>query len=618
MKNYMSCFLFLILVSSCGEQKNSDQVTQQQKAIEHLPFTQIELQNLDAFEPVTENWTIVGDAEVDQSLPKKIKGTSGTGVLLNIPKKGSRKNLFTNFEHGDIELDLDVMMPIGSNSGIYLQGRYEIQLFDSWKIKEPTYSDMGAIYQRWDKTAEKGKQGYEGHPPAINASKAPGLWQHIKIKFSAPTFNKAGNKTKNAKFDEVWLNGVLLHENIEVTGPTRAAAFDTEIPMAPIMIQGDHGPVALKNIKYKLYKKQNITFSDLNFKEHNTTYEEKIPNLNMVEESKNETVKAISLENLKSRSYNKTLLYTGKLHVPETGEYLFNFKADGGGIGVLLINNDTIKSNIMTLTKEAPVPFSLAISKAKPLIEHFELSFEGPGIKKQSLDSKLSLSEKTIKTDKSMTVSAKEGAIVQRSFLRHHGEIRTHCISVGTPEGIHYAYDMNLGSLLSVWSGDDFFDATLMWTSRGGEQFGRTGALTMPMFGYSEFASLKDNKTPWVSKNDATKFIGYDFDSNGRPIFTNIIEGTTITNEFSPIVKHRGINRNITTNGTKELFHKINEGESIKLLKDGTYIINNDSYFVKFSNKNSIKPFIRKSNGKEELLVKIPSGKQIINYTIIW
>ena len=84
------------------------------------------------------------------------------------------------------------------------------------------------------------------------------------------------------------------------------------------------------------------------------------------------------------------------------------------------------------------------------------MSFEGPGIKKQSFDSKLSLIKKERKPNKNMKVSAKDGAIVQRSFLRHHGETRTHCISVGTPEGIDYAYDMNLGSLLSVWSGDDF------------------------------------------------------------------------------------------------------------------------------------------------------------------
>lgn len=618
MKNYISFYLVLIFFSSCLELKITAQTTQQHQEKDHLPFTQIDLQNLDAFKDVAENWKIVGDAVVDRSLPRKISGFPGTGVLLNSPNKQSRKQLFTNFEHGDIELDLDVMMPVGSNSGIYFQGRYEIQLFDSWNVKTPTYSDMGGVYQRWDNTAAKDKQGYEGHAPAINAAKAPGLWQHLKIKFTAPTFNKLGEKTKNAKFDEVWLNGVLVQKDIEVTGPTRAAAFETETSLAPLVIQGDHGPVALKNIQYKLYKRQNISISDLNFKEYNDNYQEKIPNLNMVKESKDEAVKAVSLEMLKTRNYQKAFLYTGKLNVPETGTYLFNFKADEGVIGVLVINNDTISSNVLTLKKGEAVPFSLAVSKTKPLIENFELTYEGPGIKKQSLDANVFISGKVIKPNKSMMVSAKDGAIVQRSFLRHHDEIRTHCISVGTPEGIHYSYDMNLGALLSVWSGDDFFDSTLMWTSRGGEQFGRTQAFAMPMFGYSEFASLKDTDTPWVPINEATKFIGYDFDSNGRPIFTSVVEGTTITNEFSPIVEHRGINRIIKTNGKKKLFHKINEGESIKLLEDGTYMINDDSYFIKFSDKKSLKPFIRKSNGKEELLVKIPSGKQTINYTIIW
>ena len=617
MKNYLLCFLVLIFLNSCGKQTEKTSTSSQY--IQTLPFTQIELDDLSGFKAPAKNWQIVSDAVVDRSKKRAISGIEGTGVLLNNADRTSKKNIFTNLEHGDIELELDVMMPVGANSGIYLQGRYEIQLFDSWRVKEPTYSDIGGIYQRWNKkAATKEERGYEGHNPPFNAAKAPGLWQQLKIKFTAPTFNEAGKKTKNAIFEEVWLNGVLLHKNIEVTGPTRAAAFDTETPIWPLMIQGDHGPVAFKNIKYKLYKKQNISFSDLNFIEYKTNYKEKIPNLDTVEEEKNEAVQAISLGMLKRKNYNNTFIYTGALNVPETGKYLFNFKAHNGGIGALVINNDTIHSNIINLTKGAPVPFSLAISKTKPFVEDFELSYEGPSIKKQSFDAKTSLAKGERKPNKKMSISAKNGVTVQRSFLRHHGEIRTHCIAVGTPEGIHYAYDMSLGSLLSVWSGDDFFDATLMWTARGGEQFGRTGLLTLPMYGYAEFALLKDPKTPWVSKKEDAKFIGYDFDSNGRPIFTNIIEGTTITNEFSPIVEQRGINRKITTDGTKELYHKINEGESIKLLEDGTYIINNDSYFVQFSNENSLEPFIRKSNGKEELLVKVPSGKQTISYTIIW
>ena len=253
MNKHILYFFVLMLISSCGTQKGIEKSRKTAQQIQNLPFTNLELKDLSDFKPTSKNWQIVSGAIVDPSKKRSITGIEGIGVLLNNSDRTSRKNIFTNFEHGDIELALEVMMPVGSNSGIYLQGRYEVQLFDSWNIKKPKYSDMGAIYQRWNKTAEKGKQGYEGHPPAINVAKAPGLWQQIKIKFSAPTFDKAGNKTKNAKFDEVWLNGVLLHKNIEITGPTRAATFETETSMAPIMIQGDHGPVAFKNIKYKLY-----------------------------------------------------------------------------------------------------------------------------------------------------------------------------------------------------------------------------------------------------------------------------------------------------------------------------------------------------------------------------
>jgi hypothetical protein len=194
MKKYIFGFLALMLLNSCGKQKTS----QSSQHIEALPFTQLELNDLSAFQSPSESWQIFGDALVNRSKKRTISGIEGTGVLLNNANKDTKKNIFTNFEHGDIELELDVMMPVGSNSGIYLQGRYEIQLFDSWNVGKPTFSDMGGIYQRWNKKASKEERGYEGHNPPFNAAKAPGLWQHVKIKFSAPTFNEAGEKTGNA------------------------------------------------------------------------------------------------------------------------------------------------------------------------------------------------------------------------------------------------------------------------------------------------------------------------------------------------------------------------------------------------------------------------------------
>jgi hypothetical protein len=58
----------------------------------------------------------------------------------------------------------------------------------------------------------------------------------------------SGKKTANAMFVKVVHNGVLIHENVEVTGPTRASLFGDEKPIGPLMLQGDHGPVAYRNL----------------------------------------------------------------------------------------------------------------------------------------------------------------------------------------------------------------------------------------------------------------------------------------------------------------------------------------------------------------------------------
>lgn len=79
-----------------------------------------------------------------------------------------------------------------SNAGVYLHGRYEIQILDSFGIKKPTHSDLGGVYQRWDD--ERDPKGYEGVPPRVNAARAPGEWQTMDIVFRGPRFDEKGRK----------------------------------------------------------------------------------------------------------------------------------------------------------------------------------------------------------------------------------------------------------------------------------------------------------------------------------------------------------------------------------------------------------------------------------------
>ena len=163
--------------------------------------------------------------------------------LLNGPQ-GRTVNLVTDRKFGDVELYVEFMLAKGSNSGVYLHGLYEVQVFDSWGATEPvTSSDCGGIYHRWIDN-----KGVGGSAPSRNASRRPGEWQSFHIWFRAPRFDGAGKKTENARFIRVLHNGLSIQQNVEVDGPTRAAMDIPEAAENPIMLQGDHGPVAYRNI----------------------------------------------------------------------------------------------------------------------------------------------------------------------------------------------------------------------------------------------------------------------------------------------------------------------------------------------------------------------------------
>ena len=252
----------------------------------------------------------------------KGKISSGTGILVNDLSGKAKDHLITNMEHGDIDIELDFMMDKGSNAGIYLQGRYEIQMFDSWGVHPVKVTDCGAIYERWDDKRPEGMQGFEGHPPAQNVSKAPGLWQHYRIEFRAPRFDANGKKIQNARFVKVIHNGVVIHENVEVTGPTRAAAFQDEKSMGPLLIQGDHGPVAIRNIKYKAYTGERVTLSDLKL----SAYEGRFSSITELDASK--PVATINIDLLQHQGTETMDYYGGKIngviHIPRTGQYFLN------------------------------------------------------------------------------------------------------------------------------------------------------------------------------------------------------------------------------------------------------------------------------------------------------
>jgi len=197
----------------------------------------------------TGDWIAAGAVSLDQSDPKKFMIEPGKSVLVN-GTPGRTVDLMTTNEFGDIEAHIEFVVPKGSNSGVYFQSRYELQIFDSWGVEQLTYGHCGGIYAR-----PKDKENNEGHAPHVNACRKPGEWQSFDVIFRAPRFDNEGKKIKNACFVKVIQNGTVIHENVEITGPTISAAFQIdEKPTGPIMLQGDHGPVAFRNLRIRPIK----------------------------------------------------------------------------------------------------------------------------------------------------------------------------------------------------------------------------------------------------------------------------------------------------------------------------------------------------------------------------
>lgn len=108
----------------------------------------------------------------------------------------------------------------GSNSGIALRGRYEIQIYDDFG-KPASDHGHGALYNRI--------------APAQNASKAPGEWQQIEIRLIGRQLT-------------VTLNGVKIHDKVQIVGPTAMVMSADEGKPGPFVLQGDHGLVEFRSI----------------------------------------------------------------------------------------------------------------------------------------------------------------------------------------------------------------------------------------------------------------------------------------------------------------------------------------------------------------------------------
>lgn len=206
---------------------------------------------LDAFTGKTDGWKWARAVNLDPANPRKLVFETGSGILVN-GAKGTAPDLYTKEKYGDLEVHVEFLISKGSNSGVKFHGLYEIQINDSYgKKRELTGDDCGGIYPRAEL---KPRYHYldKGVAPKVNACKAPGEWQTLEATFRAARFDTDGKKTANARLVRATLNGQVIHEDQELLTPTGHNHTRPEVATGPLMLQGDHGPVAFRNLRVRV------------------------------------------------------------------------------------------------------------------------------------------------------------------------------------------------------------------------------------------------------------------------------------------------------------------------------------------------------------------------------
>jgi hypothetical protein len=211
-------------------------------------------------------WVVCDNVQLDPADPARLlplgKGGLPSSVLL-CGDDGRGSDIMTVESFDDYQLHLEFTVPRGSNSGVYNRGLFEIQVFDSFDKPKLGFHDCGALYERAF--------------PRENLAKPPGQWQTFDITFKGKKLSLVWNgktvyqdydvrygETDRDAFDRLNQENAGKPENLRVKlraengryvgyfgeGGTRSGLDGPDRP-GPILLQGDHGPVAYRNIMIK-------------------------------------------------------------------------------------------------------------------------------------------------------------------------------------------------------------------------------------------------------------------------------------------------------------------------------------------------------------------------------
>lgn len=517
------------------------------------------------------NWNLAGSAS---ATPKHPTLTTRPGNTLVVGQPGEPITLLTT--ESDFSLRFELMLPANGTAQIVLPAGQPIAL---------------------------------NLPEFTRLMKAPGLWQTVEVAYQAATPKQTASLARLA------INGVTVREGQTLIGKSGAGN------LTQIGVTG--GSAAVRNVAGRMMNSRNIAqwsgpvsytiFKGDMWKRSDITTKSEVLAIG--------TTDALNYEVAYGRGQRYTILYAGKLNLTEPGECLFSMNY--GGVADLKIDGKEI---ITAEFKDLGYPTSgRATLSAGPHTAEvlFARTWPRPGLglfvslpdtRPQALHTMASLPEPD--PVGAIAVEADAAPVLLRSFIQLPGEKtkRTHSLSVGSPTGVHFSYDLNQMALLQTWKGD-FADMTEMWYERGEPQLIHTLGATVMLPAQPALVQLADEQAAWPDSlaDNTLIYKGLLIDKTNLPVISYAMAGATVTDAVRPATT--GLIRTLTVTGTPAgaLFCLAAAGSQIEDMGKGLYNIGDGQYFVRLDPK--LKPRLRSVGGRQELIVPV---KGSVSYEVVF
>ena len=611
--------------SSSSESPLENEKTDKIQIPKYLPYQAINLDNLEAFEKPNLNWKTFGNVTSVFEKKHSLQTEDGKGVLVNLSNTPEASPLKTKMEHGDLELKLEYLCPKDARGQILFQGRFALQLSDDTKGLE--IPPNGSIITQ--KPIESNLLETFKSPILID-NRASGLWQTLHILFRAPRFDESGKKIENASIEYAYLNDILIHENVEFKTPAASSLYKDETRKGPLSFLDEQSPIAFKNIKYKLYGNENLSISELKCKIYHGEWDY-IPDftkLDVVKEQKGITVFK-NFDDISGQADHYALKFEGELIVPKSGEYLFETIIDDGGDlkidGDLVIHNEgepgigneRAMINLTEGTHQIEVTYYEEVWAST-----LAIYYEGPEIERQTLASiDIEANIQASQNPEPIIIKPEKSHEVLRSFVEYKGSKKTHAISVGSPEGVHYSYDLLEGTLFKAWKGG-FANVAEMWHERGEPQLLKPLNAVIEIEDGISWAKLDQENSEWpTQKPTGFKYKGYKIADDDHPIFLYSLDNIQIEDDFTPN-QEKQLVRTLRFNADQKqdnYWYKLAKAEFIKKLDNGWYSIG-QKYYLKILNQGESNEKIREFEDYQDLILPILNvdSSSEIQIAIFW